>query len=364
MLHRNGLYFNEFLKAFNSDNIDKFSNLLVKRSERDVLSPFVRTISRDELFGNHYNCEFSVFEEILGTNHKKSSKFITLVFKTTGLWKDKEFLTSLNNQQKTLMHYVVNSDSVENLFSYLMFDWFNPTPCPDMNYRLHLKADQYENETGKKILIKLCDIIDDTMKTFYHEICLRIIYQYLHEIYNDEKVRDEFQIESWVDHVFKMQNQKYQQRILQIFVVFWRQSSEKSNYFDRKNQIKELFESNNNEEDKRMEAFFNLAFLLKENQHVRFEKDFESFVAKSSRYGDFNEIIIKPYVRLLYKIADRHKMNKVIEFIFRKCLLIEVEAVILNSFFEVRDLSAINLFDFKSEKLKELVSVWKLFLIK
>lgn len=320
---------------------------------------FQKYLNREVLFETQADSCLSFLEEISRSKENKASKYISLVMKHFNVWNDEDFLRKESKQKKVLMHYVVISDIVENLLSFLIYDWANPESCNDRNYCLILKSRQFKHETGKDLLEELYDVINDEERKFYRDVCLRIIFQYFYEVDVEEKKDskeftriDEF---GCINQVFEITNPTYKEKILKGIVVFWiKTNSNDDIYEEYKNKIMSL------EMSSESKSFFEMEFLLKEKQNIKFEKSFVKYISDArKKFGDFYKIALKADLRLLSKITERHEMFKTTEFIFQKCSNIELNSSILTSFHEVQDFKAFRITPFETKALNDFVSVLK-----
>lgn len=316
---------------------------------------------RTDLFDKLTFTGLSVFEQILSSDEANAAKYISSTIKHYKLWNNQNFLKRKSSQGKTMMQYVATTKAIENLFSFLMFDWFDHEPSKDITYSLVLKSKQFSfatSEAGQELslLEKLFDIIDDEIEKIYHDVCLRIIYQFLHEYFESNEgkfyplvFRSSFGEFSSVQKVFNIKNQEYREKILQILVVFWNKNE------DEKHAESKIM-ANLKSSDEEVANFFKLAFNLKDKENIKFVTNFEIFLNNSKKkYGDYSRVAIKPVVRLFYKIAEREGMNKTLEFIFEKFPYIEINSTILESFHDVQDFKTFNVYPIGSRSLSALV---------
>jgi hypothetical protein len=239
-----------------------------------------------------------------------------------------------------------------------MYDWH----CPKEESNFYLMSEKFEAYalSGESLFKKLYYIIDSEEHRGYHRICLRIIYQYLHERQTTienfyEKTLFQDIITHAVGDALKILNEDYKIQILKILTVFLDNTGDDS-YKHLKDQILESvnykFEyhsayriSLDSIEKHCDDRFFKLAFLLKENRLKKFEFEFEDFIKNYRKlYGEYWKVAIKPNARLLYHICEEQcekKLLKTVEFIFLKCPFIELNSTILTTFEEVADFETI-----------------------
>lgn len=334
----------KILRAYKNDNFDRFDNIL-RSTCRNNSKWFVPQIKPRTKIFDKPESGYSDFDKILCSNDPKASKYIHLVLKYFDLWSSQEHVES--NSQKPAMYYVIQSEAIKNLFTYLIFDWFHPESCQNRNYCLELKAKQFFRLTGRSLLETLYDIIDDEDSRMFRDVCLRIIYQLLYELeQEDENLNAIFEVEEHIcfNKVLAMKDQEYRDKILQIFSVFWMKMNE---YKDKILNLVVCEES---------QKFFNLVFLLTARKNIKFEKKLEEFITMhETLYGDYASIKLKPHVRLLNKITEGQRMHKTCEFIFAKCPYTEINSTIMTNFYDVQDFRIFNLIPFNTKRLKELV---------
>lgn len=325
----------EFIRAYENDDFEGFKKLLKARKNKSI-SVFLPN-HRKDIFVSQSYAPLTDFERILCTDDKKTCKYISFVLKHHEVWNDKVFLESKNCEGKTLMHYVVQSDNVENLLSFLMFNWFQADDSTNStNYSLVLKSEQYLKETGRQLHDKLYEILEDNSLKIYQNICVRIMYQHLHELDTDKALTD---IEQLLDskRVWHLNNQTVRVQIMQIFLVFLRANVEVFNNIS-------------------LTQFFTLASPLKKREHIKFIRIFERYILEAKEtYGTFYSTILKPDVRLLLKIAEREQMTKASAFVRRIFPFIEANSTFMSNFYEVQDFNVINILPFVTPELKDLV---------
>lgn len=169
---------NKLNAAYQADNFFLFRKLLKRSSCHFVLQNGEDVHKNSLLFDE----SLSVFEKILSSDKETNAKYICLIWEECELWKKKELLTWKRNEDHGLpVHFVLKSTNTKNLLSFLVYDWHNPQ-ChmanKEIKYFLELKNKQMvEEKNGKSLFQKLYDIIE--VENVYHEVCLRIIYEYL-----------------------------------------------------------------------------------------------------------------------------------------------------------------------------------------
>lgn len=270
----------------------------------------------------------TIFETILSSHDEHAPKYISFLLRRFELWDDDKFLHRTNQHGKTAIYYAAQSKNAGNLISFLMYDWYNPERNPKKLYHLVTKSEQFQHVTGEDLLSRLYQIIDDDSATVFRDVCLRIIYQYFSEVknLNDNEARGESDDDSdsndsydsddssdsdglsniyctkeknedkgskatksiedndalnyWnikefgsIERVLSMNNAEYQEKILEIIVVFWERTEDNNDeYTEYKNKILSLITSETSRK------YFELVFLLKESLMAKFEQDFKDYV--------------------------------------------------------------------------------------
>jgi hypothetical protein len=348
---------NRFQAAFDDDNFKQFKKLLKQTSyQKPIQNSRLLKLCCRKRDDSLINCSnIRTFEYILKSDSEKAAKFISLTLKVYKVCQDEDFLRKEDSQGQTLMYYVLQSQRIENLFSFLMYDWFNPESMSSKSYSLVFKSIQYYNESGKNLVEKLYEIIDDDDLKIYRDVCLRIIYQLMFELNPNEQTSLIINKIFCLEKVMLIKNHECREKIFQVVIVFW----------EKTNKNIALYEQMmTNIESEEIRSFMTLAHALKERKCAKFEKDFEDLiVALTTTYGDYFEHIFKPHARLLCKIAERQRMNKTVEFMFMKCPFIEGNVTLLESFYEMQILNCFNISSFKNDDLNEMVRFKRLIFI-
>lgn len=287
----------------------------------------------------------NLLAEILSSSlRRNSSKYISLILMHNDLWNDDMLLTSKNDRNETMMHHVIKSGKLENLFSFLMPDWFNHESRFERNYALVTKSQQFEQETGEKFLGTIYEMIADEKNRIYQDVLLRLLYQYLTEVVKQHQSNFNSEFLS-ISKILEMRNFEYKTKILQVLVVYLE-------------TYDEHFKSSVMSCCKRVESeiFFVLAFALREKHMKEFREKLEYFVDSVKKtYGDYFQIVIKPQIQLLFEITKRHNMIKTGDFIIQKFPFIDKNSTIMTSFYTVQDLDVFNISPFRNKTLDKQV---------
>lgn len=318
-----------------------------------------------------------LFEMILSSSSKKSAKYISLIWEEYEFWKKSNVLIwKRDGSEKLPIQFIVDSGKNENLFSFLIFDWHNPDrhqANKEKKYFLELKNKQLIETSDESLFQKLYKIIENG--DVYHEVCLRIVYEYLAEMdarvkeekrnkadKNDSKQEKDYHEDLKklvsIEYVLKMNNKEYQAKILEILVTYFNILDE--NFANEGNQ-KNIFLAT--ETAKNDISFFNLAFYLIKREHNSFEESFDRYIKSTKKnFGHYYETILKPAARLLLKIAQTQRMLQVQTFIFHHCSYVELNSSPLTNFQEFYKFNNKNIFPLNPKELEILVS-FTLFLI-
>ncbi|CRK88210.1 CLUMA_CG001991, isoform A, partial [Clunio marinus] len=334
-----------YLKAFEEDNFIEFKKLIKK----SITLRFLESSRRrtHQIFTQPTEVEMSDFEEILQAN-KYAAKYISFVLEYFQLYNDELFVSSKNKAGKTLIYYVGSSKNIENLLSFLIFDWFNLSGKKSVNYALVIKGREFKNAFAMSLFEKLYEILEDESNKIFHEICMRVIYQFLHEVSSIEATEEFFEIHDLcIDKVFKLKNQKYLEKILQIFVVFLIENESEIM------KIKDTFMSVIKSEE--MENFFRVAFLLKEGKKKEFQRKLATWIESYEKiFGKYHKVILKPHLQLLFNIVKRLNMNSLGEFMLRKYSFLGVNYTIVEIFHDQQDFQRFIISQPKFSELNEL----------
>jgi len=359
-----------------------YKNCIKRSSYKNNKNPSILSMRKEiNLFENTEANNLNLFESIFISNEDKSA-IISLTIRSYNLCSDEEFWTKELDLENVMQHYATNEESnIKNLFSILLYDWHNHEPSntkKQTEYMLEIKFDAYK-KSGKCLFVRLFDIIDDEQYQGYHHVCLRVIYEYLHER-NSKIMQNEEMQESEVDSLQSMiyqsikdalniKNKEYKTRILKILTVFLRNVSNE-NYEELKKKILdavkykfEVFSSYHIAIESITkhcdEKFFHLVFQLKENFLKNFEFAFEDYIQIYRKFfGEYWKVAMKENARLLYHVAEEQceqKLLKTVEFIFNNCSFIELNSTILTSLQQVDEFYVIFNEPFEDKEKKFLV---------
>lgn len=296
----------------------------------------------------------SAFELMLSSDEQKASKYISAALRAYKLWGKEQFYEMVLPGKNVLMFYIARTTIVENFFSFLMFDWFDAETKRDLYYCLVLKAEQFERVTQVGLFDKILQIIDDPKEGIYKAVCLRIIYQYLFELEKERRATEPV-ISSFMERAFEVHNPEYREKLLQVLFVFWsssRNTSGSAAFESLKTRILSHVQT------PEIVQFFQLAFLLRNKQSVKFLKEFEEYIEDVKKtFGDYFQIVVKAPVRLLWKITQRQIMLTTGDFIFRKCPYVNVKSSIMETFKDVQDFKVFNVAPMETKEVQELVRI-------
>ena len=312
------------------------------------------------------NLEKSQFENLLLSKEKKAGKYISLILEHFELGHDELFLKEAKKHGKNYMNLVAETETVEILFSFLMFDWFQPETKSEKSYCLVLKNEQYFKATSDHLITRLMKIVESaTTKSFLKEIGVKIIYQIINEIdltleniskfqskiklvnykkttlkkgskevvklekklktlkeqreilvYRVELISDDHKT-SFINDAFRMRTKagidekEYFDKILMVLIV---------SLLDKKNLKYHDFKENVTTSiyTKSYWEFFEAVFLLKEKKVVEFELCFEKWISAANLTSNIEfQTELKLQVQMLSNTAQMQKVRKASEFIFK-----------------------------------------------
>lgn len=315
----------------------------------------------------------SLFELILKSNG--DARYISLIWEEYQLWKQNSVLTYCREGTNTLpIQHVVESGVITNLFSFLVFDWHNPDKHmanKDKKYFLEQKNQQMIELYDKSLFQKLYKIIDEN--EVYHDVCLRIIYEYLAEmnkrVQKERKANrrcqndDELAKLVSLDDLLLMTNKEYRSKICEILITYWDILGDLKSFKYRilevlqPSRVKYFFTFLYDTVEVEEVTFFDLAFKLIERKHNEFERDFEKYIESMKRNsGNYYETNVKPCGRLLLKIARTQRMSQVQTFIFHKCSYVEINSTPLTNFQEFYKFNNKNIYPLNKKESEILVS--------
>lgn len=343
------------------------------------------------LFDSHGG-ERSEFEKILNSSDKKIFLDISIVLALFNIYNDVEFLEEYGkNAVRRFGKFPINLEpngkpdpdqpNVENLFSYLMYDWLYPEP--GQTYAMVMKSEQF-NEVHSRDLFKLLfDIVDDQKYKMYRHVVLRLLYQYLYELGKENRLKSDGCFER-IDQLKKLlldvKDQELRTLGIKVVTVFWLISctnGEKLATFEKfiKNTFKDDQTHNIPHPDKNGQngskeshelsrilletsEFLNLCFHLK-NEKVsltKFQEEFEVYLNHSRNYyGDCMPVAIGHNVQLLSFLARKETLYSTVNGIAEKFPYAH-GTTILTVFDNARAMTGFKVHPFKSQQLETLVS--------
>ncbi|XP_070506632.1 uncharacterized protein [Chironomus tepperi] len=290
--------------------------------------------------------ELSKFENILISTEDKSA-IISMVFR---LYQNEKFLSKTIDLSLVMKYIHEGYGHFLNLFSILIHNWNDIND--DSEYFLIMKFDTYQKATNNKesLFEKLFSIIDDKEKSMYHHICLKIIYYYFDEVNKSpiENILENSHIQDLIIKATKLRNEEYKARILKILVIYLDNTKDEIynkikervlksvNYnFSYTSVAKISYESIVRHLD---DLFFQLVFLLKENQILHFKTDFEKFKSKYQQLlGDYWSNAIRLNSQLLYRMAEEQSLRDTSEFLLQSTGDFELKQPITAKFKKLED---------------------------
>lgn len=308
---------------------------------------------------------FSKFEKIL-TSEQDKSPIISMVFR---FCQNEQFITKTIDLHGVMKYFSEGNGNVINLFSILIFNWHDMTV--ESEYYLIKKFEVYEKATDYKetLFDKLFSIIADKEQSMYHHICLKIIYYYFNEVNKspNEKIVENSKMQDLIIKAIDIKNNEYKRKILKILVVYLENTKDETYNNIKKKVLKSVnynfsytsicrisYDSIVRHFDDR---FFNLVFLLKENQVLHFKTDFQEFITTHQQLlGDYWLNAIRLNAQLLYRMAEEQGLRDTSEFLLISTGDFELKQSIIANFKKLEDFYVVFNEPMDKEDEKVLVS--------
>ena len=157
------------------------------------------------------------------------------------------------------IHYVIESNSQDNLFCFLVCDIkvriLKRTQIND-SHHLKLKNEQFIQHTGSSLFTKMYQIVNLENKNK----CLVVLEELLKEM---EDITD-IKAETDIDTLLELSNENLRDDILKLLVKYWKINS--TGYLEYRDTLVDL------------SPYFNLFLSLKENDEPRFEDSFPRYL--------------------------------------------------------------------------------------
>ncbi|KAL7031477.1 hypothetical protein ACKWTF_007031 [Chironomus riparius] len=284
---------------------------------------------------------FSKFEKILTSEDDKSS-IISMVFRS---FQNEKFLSKTIDLQAVMKHFIEGNGNFLNLFSILIYNWHDM--CDDSKYYLIVKFKSYEMASDNKesLFDKLFDIIEDKEMSMYHHLCLKIIYSYFDEVNKCqvENVLENTNIQILIQKAIELRNEEYKRRILKILLVYLDNTKDET-YNNIKRKVLESVKYDFNFTSVCKVSynsivrycdykFFNLVFLLKENQVLHFKTNFQECIKTYQQLlGDYWTNAIRLNAQLLYLMAEEQGFRDTSEFLLISTGDFELKQPIVSKF--------------------------------
>lgn len=267
-----------------------------------------------------------------------------------------------------------NSDELieENLFSYLMFDWYNPEPVK--YYYLSEKIEKYHQKYPQENVFEhLFSMIDNKNNCIYKYVIMRLLYQYLFETEAEFKCENDIkkfrkcinQVETRILNVADKDIKASGLKIIYVFGLKVWNSDDDTIESKIRNAI-QVTDDERNTLNKSILMhieetcdFLRFCSLLKtsENRLLEFQTGFDDHIQKmKGSYGDFFEKRINLNVQLLSILAEWKALYSIQNFIFQKFPYIGINTSIMTHFENVRAFLSFKVESFESKKLQDLVS--------
>lgn len=320
----------QIINTLYSDDYEKFRKLLKNKKARTFL------------FQRDFDGQ-SLFDEILEDGRLSNAKYISLVIIHFDLNEDDFF-----ENAETWLTLVNKSESVANLLSFLIPDWYQPQT--KTFHFLPLKAVCFDNTSGRSLCSKLINIIDDENSYFFHDACFRTICQLLHELSYENADDFEYVVDrSTLEEAAAMINEEFRHQILQVLLVYLLPTDvEEIESFE--SFIQPTIKSKNTKEP------LLLMFNLFKSEIHKFQTSFMDFINEAkSTYGDYYIFLVKPCVRLLLMIAKQKEMHNTEIFIQKTFPQVGSNPNIMTSIYETQELRNCIIKPFKNQKISRMV---------
>lgn len=321
----------QILNTLYYDDYEKFRKLLRNKKARTFL------------FQRDFDGQ-SLFDEILEDEKVTSAKYISLVIIHFDL-QEEDFVENA----ETWLTLVNKSDSVANLLSFLIPDWWQPEP--KKFHFLPLKALCFDNTSGRSLCSKLFSVIDDESSCFLHDACFRTICQLLHELSFENDDEYEYVVDrSTFEEAAAMINEEFRDQILQVLLVHLLPTDvEEIESFQ--NLIQPTFKSRETKEP------LLLMFNLFKNEIHKFQTSFVDFVSETNlTHGDFFTFVVKPCARLLLMIAKQKEMHNTQAFIHKTFPQVGSNPNIMTSIYETQDYRNFIIKPLENQKINQMVN--------
>lgn len=346
------------MKAFAKDDFFAFRDVLKKSRCTDFEA--LKVVKKNQIMRQpSLLCPLvnglSPIEEIFRSNEQKSAKYISLIWEEYQFWNNESFLTWKRDESCMLpIEHVIKSNNILNFYSFLIFDWHNPDQQQlnkDKKYFLETKNDQLIAVTGESLFQKLYKIIDQKLDTDF-DVCLRILYEYLDEMDQDDKTRSVEDLKKLVSiqDLFMLSNKEYRIKFLEVLTSYW--SVLQIDCAGYKQQVFHATDTKKGET-----SLLTLVYNLFENRYSKFETNFQSHVIlTTARYGNYHQNIMRPLARLLLQICQKLELAQVSNFIYQRCSYVEVNSKPLTNIQELYRFNNKNIFPLNKHDLHALVS--------
>lgn len=217
-----------------------------------------------------------------------------------------------------------------------MQDWFDPIQESYNSIKTMENKDLTE-------LFKLA------RQKIYANVCLRIVYQFFYECEFD-RFRD---IETaYFDSLASnesVNSSDFHVEMLKILVTHLLKDVKADTLEKYKQKVENVTKTFSDK------AFFDLAFLLHENNINQFEQELKTYLNQKDDYGDFHQLLVTPNLRLLVHIMKWMHLDKAILVLSKKVPFIEYNSTILTSFKETQQFQRFIVKPFKNQIFEKVV---------
>lgn len=263
----------------------------------------------------------------------------------------KESLKFWNTEKIDLVmnFYIAKPNAcIKNLFSILMFDWYEMTKKSPESYFLPKKFEFFrssENKIYEKLFPKILNVFDDPKNQELCQYCLIVIYFLfsevkgtIEELQKNEEEEKKIVSRSLINNfrrnvvpklivmVLKVKNVEYRTQVLKLVTAFLDNADEElyeilkqkiTDGIDKACLHQSVCKMSYNEIMKHCDEFyFELLFLLNENLMMTFKFKYKNFKRHYENYfGEYWNYAIKQNAQLLYIFADLQQLVDTKEFL-------------------------------------------------
>lgn len=315
-----------------------------------------------------FNPNGGEFANVLHPGDENSFLDVSIVLKHCEIWNDEHFLKE--HGEALAGKFPIKKDgvqlNVENLFSFLMHDWFFPEP--GQTYAMVTKLEQFGKVHKKNLFEVLFGIIDDQMYKKYRHVVVRLLYQYLFELSKEKdlKSNERFsQMNELENLLLAINDQELKTDGIKVVAVFWLISCTDDNELEKfdkftKNCLttKEQITKDLLEGSEMATKFLNLCYEIKNKKTTPLDRQakIDQYLNHSNYvFGDYMPEAIGHNVMLLSFLARKETLSSTVNYIEEK--FPDAHGTTILTFFErARAMTGFKVHKFKSQQLETLVS--------